>query len=144
MNESSPSASELLTSVLTCMDHRLDPMSILGLEPHQAHVVRNAGGYVTEDAIRSICLSQQLVGTNRIMVLHHTDCAASAKSAEGYRALVEAGTGVSPAWDVEPIGDPRERVKAAMEQLRASPLVITTYLEGYVYDVDDGSLTPVK
>ena len=145
MNEpSSAPDTELQTSVLTCMDHRLNPLSILGLEPQQAHVIRNAGGYATEDVIRSICLSQQLVGTNRIVVLHHTDCAASAKSAEGYRALVKAQTGVSPAWDVEPIGDPRERVKAAMEQLRASPLLSTTNLEGYVYDVDDGSLTPVE
>ena len=125
------------------MDHRLDPLAILGLEPREAHVIRNAGGYVTDDAIRSICLSQQLVGTNRIVVLHHTDCAASAKSAEGYRELVEAGTGVSPAWDVEPVGDPRERVLAAIEQLRASPLLDTSRLEGFVYDVDDGTLTPV-
>lgn len=139
---SSPSG--LQTSVLTCMDHRLDPLAILGINPHEAHVVRNAGGYVTEDAIRSICLSQQLVGTSRIVVLHHTDCAASAHSAEGYRALVEAGTGVSPAWDVEPIGDPRERVLAAMAQLQASPLLDTANLEGCVYDVEDGILTPVE
>ncbi len=126
------------------MDHRLDPVAILGMSPHEAHVVRNAGGYVTEDAIRSICLSQQLVGTNRIVVLHHTDCAASTHSAEGYRQLVEAGTGVSPTWNVEPVRDPRERVLAAMEQLRASPLLDTANLEGYVYDVEDGSLTPVE
>ena len=126
------------------MDHRLDPLAILGLESREAHVVRNAGGYVTDDAIRSICLSQQLAGTDRIMLLHHTDCAASAKTAEGYRAVVEAGTGVSPSWDVEPVADPRQRVLAAMEQLRASPLLDTSGLEGYVYDVDDGSLTPVQ
>ena len=144
MSEPSPSAHELSTSVLSCMDHRIDPLAILGISPQEAHVVRNAGGYVTDDAIRSICLSQQLVGTNRIVVLHHTDCAASTHSAEGYRQLVEAGTGTSPTWDVEPIGDPRERVLAAMEQLRASPLLDTSCLEGYVYDVDDGSLTPVE
>ena len=126
------------------MDHRLDPLAILGLESREAHVVRNAGGYVTDDAIRSICLSQQLVGSHRIVVLHHTDCAASAKSAEGYRALVEANTGISPTWGVEPIGDPRERVVAAMEQLRASPLLNTANLEGFVYDVDDGTLTPIE
>ena len=143
MNESSPNASELVTSVLTCMDHRLDPLSILGLEPHQAHVVRNAGGYVTDDAIRSICLSQQLVGTSRILVLHHTDCAASAKSAEGYRALVEAGTGVLPNWEVVPVADPHQRVQIALDMLKASPLLDTTQLQGYVYDVDNGSLTPV-
>ncbi len=106
-------------------------------------MVRNAGGYVTDDAIRSICLSQQLVGTNRIVVLHHTGCAASAHSAEGFRALVEAGTGFSPTWDVEPVGDPRERVLAAMAQLRASLLLDTANLEGYVYHVEDGSLTTV-
>ena len=135
--------SEVLTSVLTCMDHRLAPLAILQLEPEQAHVVRNAGGYVTEDAIRSICLSQQLAGTRRVVVLHHTDCRASEKTAEGYRALVEANTGVSPTWDVEPVGDARERVLAAMEHLRSSPLVDSSRLEGFVYDVDDGSLTPV-
>lgn len=144
MSEPSALAHEISTSVLTCMDHRLDPSAILGLESREAHVVRNAGGYVTEDAIRSICLSQQLVGSNRIVVLHHTDCAASAKSAEGYRALVEANTGVSPAWSVEPVGDPRKRVLAAMAELRASPLLDTANLEGYVYHVDDGSLTPVE
>jgi carbonic anhydrase len=126
------------------MDHRLDPLAILGIDPHEAHVLRNAGGYVTEDAIRSICLSQQLVGTSRIVVLHHTDCAASAHSAEGYRGLVEAGTGISPTWDVEPVGDPRQRVLAAMAQLQASPLLDTSRLEGYVYDVDNGALTPVE
>lgn len=141
---SSAPDNELHTSVLTCMDHRLDPLAILGVEPQQAHVIRNAGGYVTEDAIRSICLSQQLVGTKQIVVLHHTECAASAKSAEGYRALVEASTGVSPAWDVEPIGDPRKRVLAAMEQLKASPLLDTANLAGFVYDVGDGSLNPVQ
>ena len=126
------------------MDHRLDPLAILGIDPHEAHVVRNAGGYVTDDVIRSICLSQQLVGTSRIVVLHHTDCAASANSAEGYRALVEAGTGVSPTWEVEPVGDPRQRVLAAMGQLRASPLLDTANLEGCVYDVDNGALSPVE
>lgn len=136
--------SELLTSVLTCMDHRLAPLAILQLEPEQAHVVRNAGGYVTDDAIRSICLSQQLAGTRRVVVLHHTGCRASERTAEGYRAMVESGTGVSPNWDVEPVGDPRERVLAAIEQLRASPLLDTSRLEGFVYDVDDGSLTPVE
>ncbi len=136
--------SELLISVLTCMDHRLDPLAILHLMPEEAHVVRNAGGYVTDDAIRSICLSQQLAGTNRIVVLHHTDCRASEESAEGYRALVEANTGVSPSWDVEPVADPRERVLAAMEKLGASPLLDTSDLEGYIYNVNDGSLTPVE
>ncbi len=136
-------SSELLTSVLTCMDHRLDPLAILGLKSREAHVVRNAGGYVTDDAIRSICLSQQLAGTRRVVVLHHTDCRASEKTAEGYRAMVESGTGVSPNWDVEPVGDPRERVLAAIEQLRASPLLDTSRLEGFVYNVDDGTLTPV-
>ncbi len=131
------------TAVLTCMDHRLDPHAILGIEPGQAHVTRNAGGYVTDDVVRSICLSQQLAGTSRIVVMHHTDCKASAKSAEDYRALVEASTGVSPAWDVVPVVDPHQRVRAALEQLRASPLLDTTQLEGFVYDVADGTVTPV-
>lgn len=144
MRESSASTPEISASVLTCMDHRLDPLVILGLESREVHVVRNAGGYVTDDAIRSICLSQQLVGTDRIIVLHHTDCAASAKSAEGYRAFVEANTGISPTWNVVPIADPHERVVAALAQLRASPLLDSANLEGYVYDVDDGSLTPVE
>ncbi|WP_419923694.1 beta-class carbonic anhydrase [Candidatus Poriferisocius sp.] len=136
--------SELLTSVLTCMDHRLDPLPILGLEPREAHVVRNAGGYLTDDAIRSLCLSQQLAGTRRVVVLHHTDCRASEKTAEDYRAMVETGTGVSPNWDVVPVGNPLQRARIAMEQLKASPLVDTTRLEGYIYDVNDGSLTPVE
>lgn len=144
MREPSPTETGLVASVLTCMDHRLDPLSILGLKPEQAHVIRNAGGYVTDDAIRSICLSQQVVGTKQIVVLHHTDCAASAKDAEGYRALVEAGTGISPTWDVVPIADPHERVTAAMAKLRTSPMLDTANMVGFVYDVDDGSLTPVE
>ncbi|WP_420638835.1 beta-class carbonic anhydrase [Candidatus Poriferisocius sp.] len=135
---------ELDTSVLTCMDHRIDPVAILGLAEGQAHVFRNAGGYVTEDAIRSLCLSQQLADTERILVMHHTNCKASEDTAEGYRALVEAGTGTSPTWDVQPVIDPYERVRAALGQLRQSTLVNTARLEGYVYDVDDGSLTPVS
>lgn len=144
MNETITTVIGLNTSVLTCMDHRLDPLTILGLESREAHVIRNAGGYVTDDVIRSICLSQQLVGTNRIVVLHHTDCAASAKTAEGYRAVVEANTGVSPSWDIEPVVDPHERVLAAIAQLQASPLLNVSRIEGFVYDVDDGSLTPVE
>ena len=126
------------------MDHRVDPLAILGLNYGEAHVVRNAGGYVTEDTVRSLCLSQQIAGTRRVVVVHHTDCRASEKTAEGFRAMVESGTGVSPTWDVVTVGDPIQRVQTAMEQLKASPLVDTTRLEGYVYDVDDGSLTPVE
>ncbi len=144
MSELSSPEAGLRASVLTCMDHRLDPLAILGLEQREAHVVRNAGGYVTGDAIRSLCLSQQLAGAIRIVVVHHTDCRASEQTAERYRALVEASTGVSPSWDVEPVPDPHQRVKAAMEQLSASPLLDTSRLEGYIYDVDDGSLTPVE
>ena len=144
MSQNAAHSSGIQAAVLTCMDHRLDPPAILGLAARQLHVVRNAGGYVTDDAIRSLCLSQTLVGTSRIVVVHHTDCAASKDTAEGYRAMVEASTGVSPTWDVDPVGDPRERVLAAMEQLRASPLLDTSLLEGFVYDVEDASLTPVE
>lgn len=144
MNQPASTSIGFMTSVLTCMDHRLDPPSILGISPHEAHVVRNAGGYVTDDAIRSLCLSQQLTGSRRLVVLHHTDCRASEKTAEGYRAMVEANTGVSPNWDVAPVADPHQRVQAAMDELRASALLETSLLEGHVYDVDDGSLTPVQ
>ena len=123
------------------MDQRLDPVVILGISRHEAQVIRNAGGYATDDAIRSLCLSQQLAGTRRIVVLHHSDCRASQFADQELRAKVEAGTGVRPTWSIQPVLDPHQRLREAMDSLDASPLLSTSDMAGYVYDHATGELT---
>lgn len=140
MNQPDAMAMEPDTAVLTCMDQRLDPVVILGISRHEAQVIRNAGGHATDDAIRSLCLSQQLAGTRRIVVLHHSDCRASEFADQELRAKVEAGTGVRPTWSTRPVLDPHQRLREAMESLDASPLLSTSDMAGYVYDHATGEL----
>ncbi|MEX2420584.1 MAG: carbonic anhydrase [Actinomycetota bacterium] len=131
-------------AVLACMDARLDPIAVLGLEPGDAHVIRNAGGVVTEDAIRSLMLSQQLLGTEEIILIHHTNCGLEGRTDEQVHDLVEQRTGTRPAFPIETFEVVEDSVRRSLERLRATPFVKDQRLSGFVYEVDTGRLRKVE
>lgn len=139
-----PVAPTLRLAVVACMDSRLDVFAVLGLDNGEAHVVRNAGGVVTDDVIRSLSLSQRALGTREIVLVHHTDCGLQKVTEEGFAAELEAETGVAPAWSVEAFTDPYASVRQSFDRLRASPfLPATDHIRGFVYDVATGALDEV-
>jgi carbonic anhydrase len=125
------------------MDARLDPARALGLEPGDAHVIRNAGGVVTHDAIRSLTISQRLLGTEEIVVIQHTDCG-MLKIDDELESQIEAETGVPLPFAIEAISDLDGGVRDSLAQLHASPfLPHKGSVRGFVYDVDTGALREV-
>ena len=131
-------------AVVTCMDARLDLYRILGIENGQAHLIRNAGGVVTDDVIRSLCLSQRALGTREILVIHHTKCGLHGLDEPALRAELEAETGVKPAFAFEGFADPHDDVRQSIERIRRSPFIQhTDQVHGFVYDVEDGLLYAV-
>ncbi len=132
------------TAVLTCMDSRYTAQGVTGLEPGDAHVIRNAGGRATDDALRSLILSASLLGTRRCVVIHHTDCGIFDTGNEYLRDRVAEVTGVAPEIDFLPFSDLEASVREDVEILRASPYFPPDYeVLGFVYDVRTGRLTPV-
>ncbi|HSV67903.1 MAG TPA: carbonic anhydrase [Mycobacteriales bacterium] len=130
-------------AVLTCMDARIDPARIFGLEPGDAHVIRNAGGVVSDDARRSLVVSQRVLGTREIMVVWHTGCGMSVLT-ERFQEELAVEVGEPPGWRLHPIGDLADDLRAAVRSLRADRfLVHTDTIRGVVYDVTTGSLTEV-
>lgn len=133
-------------AIVTCMDARLDPARFLGLEPGDAHVIRNAGGLVTEDAIRSLVISHWLLGTQEVAVIAHTDCGMLTFSNDDLRArlLSEADADGSEV-DFRPFVDLRESVRESLRAVRESPFLPDSLeLSGWIYDVRDGRLTEVR
>jgi carbonic anhydrase len=131
--------------VLTCMDSRLDPVSVLGLTPGDAHVLRNAGGIASEDAIRSIMLSQRRLGTTSIMVIHHSDCGMLSLDEQRVNDRVEAETGVRPPFALGSFADLDADVRATIAGLQASPFIpCKDDIRGFVYEVDTGRLREVR
>ena len=131
-------------AVVTCMDARLDVFSLLGIAPGDAHVIRNAGGAVTDDAIRSLLISQRLLGTTEVMVVHHTDCGMLSFSEADVKAEVEAETGIRPPFALEAFGDLEGDVRQSVARIQASPfLPHTDAVRGFVYDVATGRLREV-
>ncbi len=131
-------------AVLACMDARLDPAHILGLARGDAHVLRNAGGVVTEDTIRSLLLSQRLLATEEIMLLHHTDCGLAGLDEDELATAVEAETGVRPPFAFQGFDDVDDSVRQSIARLRSSPFIPRTErIRGYVYDVDTETLREV-
>jgi len=131
-------------AVLACMDARLDVHKILGLEEGQAHVIRNAGGVVTDDAIRSIVISQRLLGTEEIILIHHTDCGMLTFADDQVKAQIQADTGIRPPFALEAFGDLEEDVRQSIARIQASPFVPRKdQVRGFVYDVRTGRLTEV-
>jgi carbonic anhydrase len=132
-------------AVVACMDARLNVYGMLGLGEGEAHVIRNAGGAVTDDAIRSLAISQRLLGTEEIMLIHHTDCGMLTFTDDEFRAQVLADTGVKPEWAAEAFADLEQDVRQSIERIKASPFIPRKdSVRGFVYDVRTGALREVK
>jgi carbonic anhydrase len=131
-------------AVLACMDARLDPARVLGLEEGDAHVIRNAGGVVTEDAIRSLTISQRLLGTEEIILIHHTDCGMLTFTDGAVKDAIEADTGIRPSFALEAFPDADADVKQSVNRLRASPFVPRKdKIRAFVYEVETGRLREI-
>mgnify|MGYP001824325628 FL=1 len=132
-------------AVVACMDARMDVDKILGLANGDAHILRNGGGVVTDDVIRSLCLSQRLLGTREIILIHHTRCGLQSVDEASFKAELEAEVGVKPAWAVEGFADPHDDVRQSIQRLVLTPfLPHKDHISGFVYDIDDGRLLPVE
>jgi carbonic anhydrase len=132
-------------AVLACMDARLDVYRLLGLQPGEAHVIRNAGGVVTDDAIRSLTISQRLLGTTEIMLIHHTDCGMLTFTDDSFRADVQRDTGIKPHWSPEAFSDLEDDVRQSIARIKASPFVPNKdSVRGFVFDVGTGKLIEVS
>jgi carbonic anhydrase len=128
-------------AVVACMDSRMDIFQMLGLAHGDAHIIRNAGGVVTDDVIRSLVLSQRLLGTVEIILLHHTDCGLQKVSADELRDELEAETGVRPTWALESFKDPAQDVRQSIRRLQMNPFIShKDHIRGFVYQVEDGRL----
>ena len=131
-------------AVLACMDARLDVHKILGLEEGDAHVIRNAGGVVTDDAIRSLTISQRLLGTNEIILIHHTDCGMLTFKDDAVKKQIEDDTGIRPQFALEAFPDLEADVRQSIARIEASPFIPNKNVRGFVYDVKTGRLNEVK
>jgi carbonic anhydrase len=132
-------------AVLACMDARLNPYGLLGLEEGDAHVIRNAGGVVDDDAIRSLSISQNLLGTEEIVLVHHTDCGMLTFTDEEFAGKLEAEAGERPSWSAHAFTSPEDDVRSGIEKIRSSPFIPhTDSVRGFVYDVGAGKLTEVN
>ena len=131
-------------AVVACMDARLDVHAILGLEPGDAHVIRNAGGVVTDDEIRSLAISQRLLGTEEIILIHHTDCGMLTFTDDAFKRSIQDETVVKPEWAAESFPDLDEDVKQSIGRIKASPFVpFKDAIRGFVYAVETGKLREV-
>jgi carbonic anhydrase len=132
-------------AVVACMDARLDVYRILGLEEGQAHVIRNAGGVVTDDEIRSLTISQRLLGTTSIILIHHTECGMLTFTDDQFKASIQQEVGIKPAWAAEAFPDLDEDVRQSIARIKASPFIPhTDDVRGFVFDVATGRLNEVK
>jgi len=131
-------------AIVTCMDSRLDVFAALGLHDGEAHVLRNAGGVITDDVIRSLAVSQRRLGTREVMLIHHTDCGMQKLTDDGFRAELQEATGVSPAFAIESFTDPEADVRQSILRVRNSPFLLhRKEVRGFVYDVDTHRLREV-
>ena len=132
-------------AIVACMDARLDVGRALGLSEGDAHVIRNAGGAITEDAIRSLAISQRLLGTEEIILIHHTGCGMLTFSDDEFRRGVQDETGIKPEWAAETFSDLDEDVRQSIARIKASPFIPRKdNVRGFVYDVHDGTLREVS
>jgi carbonic anhydrase len=131
-------------AVVACMDARLIPTRVLGLEEGDAHVFRNAGGVVTDDTIRSLAISQRLLGTEEIILIHHTGCGMLTFTDDEFRRSVQEDVGIKPAWAAEAFTDLEEDVRQSLARIEASPFIPSKKARGFVYDVETGKLSEVE
>jgi carbonic anhydrase len=139
-----PAAPARKLAVLACMDARLDPARALGLEEGEAHVIRNAGGVLTRDAIRSLAISQNLLGTEEIVLIHHTDCGMLTFDDEEFAERLEGQTGRRPDWSAHGFTNVEENLRRSIERVKESPFVPHTgSVRGFIYEVESGRLREV-
>ena len=131
-------------AILACMDARLNVYGILGLAEGDAHVIRNAGGVVTADARRSLAISQRLLGTREIILIHHTDCGMLTFTDDGFKAQILADTGIRPDWAAEAFSDLDEDIRQSIARIKADPFIPHKEVRGFVYEVETGRLREVK
>ena len=133
------------TAVVACMDARLNVYAILGLREGESHVIRNAGGVVTEDEIRSLAISQRLLGTTEIILIHHTDCGMLTFTDDSFRRSIQDETGIKPPWSAESFTDLEEDVGQSVARIMASPFIPhKDAIRGFVFDVATGKLNEVS
>ncbi|AHI00647.1 carbonic anhydrase [Kutzneria viridogrisea] len=131
-------------AVVACMDARLNVYGILGLNEGEAHVIRNAGGVVTEDEIRSLAISQRLLGTKEIILIHHTDCGMLTFTDDQFKAGIQEEVGIKPTWSAEAFSDLDADVRQSIERIKANPFVVhKDQIRGFVFDVATGKLNEV-
>jgi carbonic anhydrase len=131
-------------AVVACMDARLNPYGLLGLHEGDAHVIRNAGGVITDDEIRSLSISQRLLGTEEIMLIHHTDCGMLTFRDDDFRRELQDETGIKPEWPAETFDDLEEDVRQSIARIKASPFIPKKdQVRGFVYEVETGRLREV-
>lgn len=132
-------------AVVACMDSRMDVGQILGLAHGDAHIIRNAGGVVTDDVVRSLVLSQRLLGTREIVLIHHTDCGLQKVDESAFYAELALETGLQPRWPLEAFRDPYDSVRRSIVRLLDSPFIKhKDHIRGFVYDVGSGRLNEVS
>jgi carbonic anhydrase len=131
-------------AIVTCMDSRLNVFAALGLRDGEVHVLRNAGGVITDDVIRSLAVSQRRLGTREVMLIHHTDCGMQSLSDDGFRAELQQATGVAPAFAIESFTDLDADVRQSVLRVRRSAFVLhRDMVRGFVYDVDTHRLREI-
>ena len=131
-------------AVVACMDARLIPTKVLGLHEGDAHVIRNAGGVVTDDTIRSLAISQHKLGTEEIILIHHTDCGMLTFKDDDFREQLQDETGVKPAWAAESFSDLDRDLRQSIARIKASPFLPNKNVRGFVYEVETGKLREVS
>jgi carbonic anhydrase len=131
-------------AIVACMDARLNPYGLLGLSEGDAHVIRNAGGVVTDDEIRSLAISQRLLGTEEIILIHHTDCGMLTFGDDEFRRQIQQETGIKPEWASEAFDDLEEDVRQSIARIKSSPFIPKKdHIRGFVYDVKTGHIDEV-
>ena len=131
-------------AIVACMDARLNPYGLLGLQEGDAHVIRNAGGVITDDEIRSLAISQRLLGTEEIVLIHHTDCGMLTFTDDGFKQSILEETGIKPEWAAESFEDVDADVRQSLNRVKASPFIPKKdSVRGFVYEVETGNLREV-
>ena len=131
-------------AIVTCMDARLSPYVMLGLSEGDAHVIRNAGGAITDDEIRSLMISQRLLGTREVMLIHHTECGMLTFSDEELREQIQQEVGIKPHFPLETFADLEEDVRQSIKRIEASPFIPhKDSVRGFIYEVETGRLREV-
>jgi len=132
-------------AIVACMDARLNPYGLLGLNEGDAHVIRNAGGVITDDEIRSLAISQRLLGTEEIILIHHTDCGMLTFTDDEFKRSIQDELGIKPEWAAEAFPDLEEDVRQSLARVNASPFIPNkSSVRGFVYDVHTGELNEIS